>query len=137
MRRSILAVAAGFAASGAMAILIDLMIPFLYATGPGGGAAVRRLAVLGLTMVTVYAAVGAWICLRLARWQRPRKHLVALLVTGDVLFTASLIGFWGTQPLWYGLGLLVVYPAGVLIGGRATIAHRAHHETDVPAGCRE
>ncbi len=133
MLRSFFAVTAGFAATVVWTILVDLMMLFLKSSTQSA-AGVRRLAIFGLVMAVIYGGTGAWVCLRIAR-RRPWMHIMVLVAVGETLLIASLIGFWGRQPLWYGLGLLAVFPASVLLGGRAVLARAMHDETDVLAGC--
>jgi peptidoglycan/LPS O-acetylase OafA/YrhL len=137
MIRSVLAVAAGFAASGALMVLSGLMMAFLGEGSKGpASAAVVRLGAACLVLEFLYGAIGAWLCVRIARRQ-PWKHLLALVAVGALLLTASFAAFRGTQPAWYGLGLLAVFAPAVFLGGRAATARTTHNETDVLAGSRK
>jgi amino acid transporter len=136
MIRSVLAVGAGFAASGAFMILSGLMMAFLSGESTGSAsAATAKLAAVCLLLAFLYGGMGGWFCVRIAR-REPAKHLLALVALGELLLAASLAAFWGRQPVWYGVGLLAVFAPAVFLGGRAARARGAHDETDVLAGCR-
>ncbi len=47
--------------------------------------------------------------------------MAGLLGLGVTVGTVSLIAFWKTEPHWYGIALLAVYPPCVWIGGHSRL----------------
>jgi hypothetical protein len=77
---------------------------------------------LGVSILTgaLYALLGGFVCTLIAR-ERPRQALIALLIVGELVGVASTAAYWGKVPLWYSLGLLIVYPPAVWLGGRSKL----------------
>jgi hypothetical protein len=127
--RSVGAVLAGYIAIGILVVLTDR----IWSWSVPGFASLSRQPdyYFAITLLTdsVYSAVGGWISVRLAqsrRWQ----HALGLIVFGELIGIATQIALWSTVPHWYGLGILILYPAGVWLGaklgiGKAMIAGAA------------
>lgn len=43
----------------------------------------------------------------------------------ELVGIAAQVGLWNTVPHWYGLSLLILYPAGVLLGAKLGIGKGA------------
>jgi hypothetical protein len=71
--------------------------------------------VVSIITAPIYSAIGGYVCAVLAK-AKPMQHVVALICFGQLMGIASVVMFWGKQPLWYGLGLLVLYPIMVWAG---------------------
>lgn len=78
---------------------------------------------LGVSILTgaIYALLGGFVCTMIAR-ERPRSALIGLVVVGELVGLASTAAYWGKVPLWYSLGLLIVYPPSTWFGGRSKIS---------------
>ena len=136
MIRSILAVMAGIAGSSALALLSGALMVFLRADGKemaAGG--IIRLAAVCLVLEVVQGVFGGWVCVRIARGKQ-QKHLLAVMIAGELVLAAALIVFWGRQPIWYGTGMLAIFGPSVLLGGRAAMAWETYDEADVLAWSR-
>ena len=111
--RTIVAVVAGYAANvilvagteqllSSLAAGVDVSLPLYYF-------------VLDLVSQCLYTVIGGYVCSAVARPCRPlaRYGLIGLGVT---VGTVSLVVSWETEPHWYGIALLAVYPPCVWIG---------------------
>jgi hypothetical protein len=72
----------------------------------------------------LYSAVGGWVSVRIPR-QRQMRHAVGLIIFGELIGIATQVGLWNTVPHWYGLTLLILYPAGVWLGAKLGIGKQA------------
>lgn len=68
----------------------------------------------------LYSAVGGWVSVRVAQ-RRQLQHAVGLIVFGELIGIATQFFLWSTVPHWYGLSLLILYPAGVWLGAKLGI----------------
>jgi hypothetical protein len=117
--RILLAVAAGYLANSILVAvteqLLSLLMPGVDATPP------LRYFVLDLISQSLYTMAGGYLCCRIARPSQ-RAALVGLIVLGLVVGMFSLAVSWKTEPHWYRIALLAVYPpcawAGWILGAR-------------------
>ena len=111
--RIILAIAAGYIVDG---ILVALTEQLLSLRAPGG-AATQPLSyfVVDLTSQCLYTVVGGYLCCAIARSDL-RAAMVGLMGLGVLVGVLSLVLSWKTEPHWYGIALLAVYPPCVWIG---------------------
>jgi len=65
-----------------------------------------------------YAAAAGYLCRRIARDCYPAA-VAGLISTGLVVGTISLVTSWGSEPRWYGIGLLASYAPCVWMGSAA------------------
>jgi hypothetical protein len=72
--------------------------------------------VVSVFTAPLYSVFGGWLCGRIAKG-RLWKHILALAIFGEAMGLVSTVMFWGKQPLWYALALLVLYPPAVFLGG--------------------
>ncbi len=63
----------------------------------------------------VYTIVGGFLCCAVAG-PAQRAALAGLMGLGVLVGTVSLVASWKTEPHWYGVALLAVYPPCVWIG---------------------
>lgn len=113
----ILAVILGYAA---IAILVITTDTIWAATVPGFRSMVTpptRYFSASLATDSFYSVLGGWICAFVAGEHR-RMALVGLLVVAELLGVAATIAFWSTVPHWFGLALLILYPAFVWMGSQ-------------------
>ncbi len=116
MLRSVLAVIAGYAATGALELLTGLMLTFLKLTNTTGAAKVRLL-LFSLVFSAIYSIAGGAFCVKVKR-SRERSLILALIILGEVLGLVMVFTLFQEAPIWYRLGILVVHPPAVLLGAR-------------------
>ena len=115
MLRLILGVVAGYVAIG---VLVSFTNQIFATAVPGSSTAAQPpLYYFGLSLITngLYTIVGGYLCAFLAR-DKARQATLALIGLGEVIGLTVQIALWKTVPHWYGLGLLVIFPIGVLVG---------------------
>jgi hypothetical protein len=120
----------GYMSIGVLVVLTDMVVgkicPSNYVSGTTPPA---FYFVVSLVAAPLYSVLGGWICARLSR--KPWRDAVALVIFGEIMGVASLAMTWNSQPHWYGLALLALYPPAVLLGawlrmrGRGTQAAAA------------
>jgi hypothetical protein len=115
MWRTVLAVAAGYVATGVLVVITDsisaALIPgFRTLTEP-------PMKYLVVTLVTdfIYSIVGGYICAAIAAAQA-HGATIGLMIFGELMGIASAIFSWNMQPHWFAIALLILYPPGVWIG---------------------
>lgn len=119
MVRSIGAVLAGYASIGVLVVLTDLAVA---AVRPGEYLSLSAQTppvyyfVVSLFTAPLYSVFGGWLCGRISK-ARLWNHILALAIFGEVMGVVSTVMFWGKQPLWYALALLLLYPPAVYLGG--------------------
>ena len=118
MWRTIGAVLVGYAAIGVLVVATDavaaMIIPGLMSSGqtpPDSYLAVS------LCTASLYTVLGGYLCAAIAK-AGVKKAVLGLIVFGELMGVASVIAFWGRQPHWYGLSLLIVYPPLIWLGSR-------------------
>ena len=107
MLRSIGAVAAGYLTIGILIVLTDRL-----ASAPPSS-----LKYFLVTLVTdsLYTIVGGFLCAAIAG-EQARGASLSLIAFGELLGVISLVRYWGAQPHWFAIALLLIYPAGIWIG---------------------
>ncbi len=117
MVRSILAVLLGWAAVGVLVIATDgamnLLFPDQYVHGK---LPPDFLAAISLATSTLWSIIGGYITARLAPNQ-PWRHIVALMIWGELMGITSSIMTWGQIQVWYQTGLLLLWAPAVSLGG--------------------
>jgi len=115
--RSVAAVLAGYVSIGVLVVLTDALV---WAIRPGeyisGQAPPVYYYVISLFTVPLYTVLGGCLCAWIAK-AKPWKHVLALVIFGEIMGVLSIAASWGKAPLWYGLALLVLYPPAIWFGG--------------------
>jgi hypothetical protein len=118
MKRSVMAVTAGFVTILVLAMGTDLALRALLPGrfSPSGRVDDAALLLLMQLYVFAFAAFGCWLTARLAP-DRPMRHALILGVLGLAFNVAGTIATWETAPAWYHLlALALVMPAAWLGG---------------------
>lgn len=122
--RSVGAVLAGYIVIGILVVLTDQV----WSRSVPGFSSLPQPPTyyFAITLFTdfLYSAVGGWVAIRIAR-QRQLRYAVGLILFGELIGIATQISLWNTVPHWYGLSLLILYPAGVLLGAKLGIGRGA------------
>jgi hypothetical protein len=117
MARSILAVLAGWGSVGVLVVLTDGLLHLLF---PGqyteGKQPPDHLAALSLLTSTCYSVLGGWVTARIAK-SKPWRHILALIVWGELMGVLSLVMTWGQIQAWYQIGLIAAWLPAVVAGG--------------------
>jgi hypothetical protein len=117
MVRNIVAVVAGYVAMGLLVVATDQVFA---AVIPGFKSMPMPPAyyfVISLITDSVYAAVGGYLCSRIA--QPPHRNAtLGLIIFGELMGVATTIVFWKFIPHWFSFALLILYPPAVWIGSR-------------------
>ncbi len=125
MLRSIGVVLTSYISIGFLVVATDYL---LAAIRPGeyakGQTAPLSYFVISLCTAPLYSVLGGYLCAWLAS-MKPWAHVLGLAVFGEMMGVVSTVVFWGKQPHWYALALLVLYPAAVLIGASMRVCRRA------------
>jgi hypothetical protein len=109
--RIILAVVASYLADG---ILVEATELALRPAGIGTRQPLHYF-VIDLSAQCLYTVCGGYLCCLIAG-PTQRAALAGLMGLGLVVGTGSLIASWKTEPHWYGIALLAVYPPCVWVG---------------------
>jgi hypothetical protein len=118
MKRSAVAVAAGFVTIFVLAMGTDAALRALLPTrfGPNGRVDDVGLLLLTLLYVFAFAALGCWLTARLAP-DRPMRHALLLGALGLAFNVAGTIAAWDTAPAWYHLVALALVMPAAWVGG--------------------
>jgi Zn-dependent protease len=111
--RIILAILAGYIANAVLIVateqLFSLLVPGFDAGPP------LYYFVVDLISQCFYTVAGGYLCCVIARPSQ-RVAMAGLIGIGVSVGTVFLITSWKTEPHWYGIALLVVYPLCVWLG---------------------
>jgi CHASE2 domain-containing sensor protein len=134
MLRSVGVVLGSYILIGILVVLTDSVLGQALGAKPGQGQPVPALYfVVSLFTAPFYSGIGGYVCARLAaraHW----KHVIALVIFGELMGVASTVMFWGQQPVWYAAGLLVLFPVMVLAGGWLALRGRNSEAFGTAAG---
>ncbi len=115
--RNIGAVLAGYISIGVLVVATDTLLMSL---NPGshveGQTPPVFYFVVSLFTAPLYSVVGGYITAWLGKAQA-RTCVIGLAIFGELMGIVSTVMFWGKQPLWYAIALLVLFPPAVLLGG--------------------
>jgi len=117
MWRAVLAPIAGYVAIGILVIFTDQLFSLLTHGFDSGAQPPRYYYALSLLTDSLYTVLGGYLCAALAG-QRARRATLILIVGGELVGIGSVIAFWHTQPHWFAIALLLVYPPAVWAGSR-------------------
>lgn len=112
---------AGYLVIGVLVVVTDRIMGTL---GPGGYDPSKPSPpyyfVVSITTASLYSVLGGYVCawLSVAAKLNPWKHVIGLVIFGELMGIASTVMYWGQQPAWYAFGLLLLYPLCVLFGGK-------------------
>jgi hypothetical protein len=117
MVRIIGAALAGYIAVGVLVVLTDL----IFAAAIPGFRALATPPLYYFVIVaitdTLYSMAGGYLCAAIAR-DSARTATLGLMVFGEIVGVASTILGWHTQPHWFAIALLVLFPLAVWTGSR-------------------
>ena len=119
MKRTVLAVAAGFVLIAALSFGTDAMVRTAWPESFDAAGATTSVPLLLLTLayVGVFATAGCYLTAALAP-NRPMRHALILGALGLAFNVAGTVAMWNSAPAWYhGLALALVLPYAWL-GGR-------------------
>ncbi len=113
IRRIILAIVVGYVADAILVAAAEYLclrlVPGIQAAPP------RYCFIVDLITQCLYTVIGGYLCCMVAQPSR-RAAMAGLMALGVLVGTASLVTSWRTEPHWYGIALLVVYPPCVWMG---------------------
>src|SRR3954452_17827795 len=114
MGRNILAAFAGYIAIGVLVVLTDQI--FSWAIPGFRTMAMPPAFYFAVSLLTdfAYSAAGGFVCSALAR--DSRTATLILVIAGETIGLAVAIARWQTMPHFFVLGLLILYPLGILVG---------------------
>lgn len=116
MVRSVFAVLLGWAAVGVLVVFTDLGLSKLYPDQyVAGKLPPDYLAGISLATSTLWSIAGGYITAMMAK-DRPWRHLLGLVVWGELMGIASAISTWGMIQNWYQIGLLLLWAPAVAVG---------------------
>lgn len=110
--RTILAAVVGYTANGMLVVATEQLLSSR-ATQP-------LYFVVDLISQCLYTVIGGYLCCVVAGSRR--VAMAGLMSLGVLVGTISLATSWKTEPRWYGITLLAVYPPCVWIGWRLRLA---------------
>ena len=115
MLRGIGAVAAGYLTIGILIIITDRL----------GFTPPSSLKYFLVTLVTdcLYTVLGGFLCATIAG-EQARGASLSLILFGELLGVVSLVRYWGAQPHWFAIALLLIYPAAIWSGYKLSPARR-------------
>jgi hypothetical protein len=117
MVRIAAAVLAGYIAIGALVVLTDQ----IFAAAIPGFRTMATQPLYYFVIVsftdTLYSAAGGYLCAAIASAAVGRATL-ALMIFGEIMGVVAVVLGWKSQPHWFGLPLLVLFPLGVWCGSR-------------------
>jgi len=125
MARSILAVIGGYAVTVVCVVALDFGFGALVPGGRGSPSSPpTSLMVLNVAFGIPCAVLGGYVCALIAR-RAEVMHALVLGIVAEAMSIASLILQLGSQPLWYGLALVLIVLPSMLAGGYLR-ANRLH-----------
>lgn len=117
MLRAVLAPVAGYAVIGVLVIFTDQLFSLLTHSFDSGATPSHSYFLLSLVTDSVYTALGGYFCAAIAQSAGRRATLI-LILGGEMIGVAAVIAFWRTQPHWFAIALLLLYPPAVWAGSR-------------------
>ncbi len=117
MVRSILAVLAGWASVGVLVVLTDGVLNRLFPNDyVSGKLPPDHLLAVSLATAILYSVIGGWVTARIAAI-KPWRHVLGLIIWGELMGIASAAATWGKIQSWYQIGLLLLWAPAVILGG--------------------
>ncbi len=113
IKRIILAVVAGYAANGILVAVSEQLL--LLHTQSSAATNQPSYFVVDLITQCLYTVVAGYLCCAIAGPVQ-RAAMTGLMALGVFVGAVSLVTSWKTEPQWYGIALLAVYPPCVWIG---------------------
>lgn len=110
--RAVLAVLAGYIANAILVAASEALLSRLTR-----GATPLSYFVVDLFTQCIYTIVGGYICRQVAR-SSTKAPLGGLISLAMLMGTISLVTSWKSEPHWYGIALLAVYPPCAWVGWR-------------------
>lgn len=119
MKRTVLAVAAGFVLIAALSLGTDAMVRAAWpdAFDAAGATSSVPMLLLSLAYVGVFATAGCYLTASLAP-NRPMRHALILGALGLAFNVAGTAAMWHTAPAWYHVAALALVLPYAWLGGR-------------------
>ena len=128
VRRSVVAVAAGFLATAVLSLGTDVVLHALRVFPPWGEPVSSGLFVLATAYRVAFTVLGGFTTARIAP-RKPITHVLVLGIIGIVAATAGLAATWNRGPefgpKWYPILLVVTALPCVWIGGQFAARRQA------------
>jgi hypothetical protein len=115
MGRTIVGVIAGYLGIGALVAFTDMLFSRMVPGWKQMSQPPLYYFAVSLGTDFLYSILGGYVCAVIAA-DRKRSATVALIALGEVIGIVTQAMLWKTVPHWFGIGLLILYPAGVWIG---------------------
>ena len=106
--RMIGAVLAGYLINAALVAATEWILPRIIAN--------KYYFAVDLTTQCLYEIAAGYVCSFLAKLSGRRIAVVILILVGLLVGAISLTASWKTEPPWYGIALLLVWPPFVWLG---------------------
>jgi hypothetical protein len=116
MLRAVLAPIAGYAVIGVLVIFTDQLFSLLTHSFDSGATPPHSYFLLSLVTDSVYTALGGYFCAAIA--QSAARRATLILILGGKLIGGAVIALWNTQPHWFAIGWLLLYPPALWAGSR-------------------
>lgn len=116
MLRNILAVIAGYLATGLLVFSTD---QFFAAIVPGFKSITTPplyYFLISIVTDTLYSIIGGFLCSRIARLPSRRNATLSLILLGEFVGLVSTVFLWKIVPHWFSFALLLLYPPAVWLG---------------------
>jgi hypothetical protein len=114
MLRTVLAAIAGYVLIGVLVVFTDQLLSsmqgFNAAAAPAG-----TIFKIRLGTDAFYSILGGFLCATIAR-AAAKKSTLYLMIGGELIGLAATIPLWKSQPHWFAIGLLILYPPAVWVG---------------------
>jgi hypothetical protein len=115
MLRTVLAALAGYALIGVLVVFTDQLFSLMVQGFNSMAAPPSYYFKVTLATDGFYTMLGGFLCGTIAQ-QAAKKATLFLMIGGEIIGLASTVALWRTQPHWFALGLLILFPPAVWIG---------------------
>lgn len=115
MLRTVLAAIAGYALIGVLVVFTDQL--FSLASQASAPTAAPPDSYFRITLATdaFYSILGGFLCASIAR-ASTRQATLCMIAGGEIIGLTATIALWKSQPHWFAISLLILYPLAVWVG---------------------